>query len=95
MSRSIGDIDAKKIGVIPNPQIIEYNITDETKYMIICSDGVWEFISNEEVMDISNEYYIKNDSNGLCQCLFETSFKYWNDCGGFIVDDITAIVVFF
>ena len=95
MSRSIGDIDAKKIGVIPNPQIIEYNIYDETKYMIICSDGVWEFISNEEVMEISNEYYIKNDSNGLCQCLFETSFKYWNDCGGFIVDDITAIVVFF
>ena len=95
MSRSIGDIDAKKIGVIPNPQIIEYNINDETKYMIICSDGVWEFISNEEVMEIANEYYIKNDCTGLCQCLYETSFKYWNECSGFVVDDISAIVVFF
>ena len=94
MSRSIGDIDAKKIGVIPNPQFIEYTINDETKYMIICSDGIWEFISNEEAMKIGNEYYLNNDPNGLCQCLYETSLDYWNE-EGYSVDDITAIVVFF
>ena len=95
MSRSIGDIDAKKLGVIPNPQIIEYIINDDTNYMIICSDGVWEFISNEEAMTIANEYYIKNNPTGLCQCLYETSFKYWNEDDGLAVDDISAIVVFF
>ena len=94
MSRSIGDIDAKKIGVIPNPQFIEYTITDETKYMIICSDGIWEFISNAEAMEIGNEYYLNNDPSGLCQCLYETSLDYWNE-EGYSVDDITAIVVFF
>ena len=94
MSRSIGDIDAKKIGVIPNPQFIEYTINDETKYMIICSDGIWEFISNEEAMKIGNEYYLNNDPLGLCQCLYETSLDYWNE-EGYSVDDITAIVVFF
>ena len=94
MSRSIGDIDAKKIGVIPNPQFIEYTINDETKYMIICSDGIWEFISNEEAMKIGNEYYLNNDPSGLCQCLYETSLDYWNE-EGYSVDDITAIVVFF
>ena len=94
MSRSIGDIDAKKIGVIPNPQFIEYTINEETKYMIICSDGIWEFISNDEAMKIANEYYIKNDPSGLCQCLYETSLDYWNE-EGYCVDDITAIVVFF
>ena len=94
MSRSIGDIDAKKIGVIPNPQFIEYTINDETKYMIICSDGIWEFISNEEAMKIGNEYYLNNDPSGFCQCLYETSLDYWNE-EGYSVDDITAIVVFF
>ena len=57
MSRSIGDVDAKKIGVIPNPQIIEYTIKPQSKYMIICSDGVWEFITNEEAMNIGNKFY--------------------------------------
>ena len=94
MSRSIGDLDAKKIGVIPNPQFIEYTINDDTKYMIICSDGIWEFINNDEAMEIGNEYYLNNDPSGLCQCLYETSFNYWNE-DDITVDDITAIVVFF
>ena len=94
MSRSIGDIDSKKIGVIPNPEFIEYNISEETKYMIICSDGIWEFMSNKKVMEIANEYYINNDSKGLCKCLYETSVKYWNEAQCYL-DDITAIAVFF
>ena len=94
MSRSIGDIESKKIGVIPNPEFIEYNISEETKYMIICSDGIWEFMSNKKVMEIANEYYINNDSKGLCKCLYETSVKYWNEAQCYL-DDITAIAVFF
>ena len=94
MSRSIGDIDSKNIGVIPNPQFIEYNINEETKYMIVCSDGIWEFMSNEKVMEIANKYYLDSDSKGLCQCLYETSVKYWNEAHCFL-DDITAVAVFF
>jgi serine/threonine protein phosphatase PrpC len=94
MSRSIGDMDAKKIGVIPNPQIVEYSINKNSKYMLICSDGVWEFISNEEAMKIGNNYYLKNDAMGLCQELYKKSVYFWtkeDDC----IDDITAIAVFF
>ena len=94
MSRSIGDMDAKKIGVIPNPQIVEYTINNDSKYMLICSDGVWEFISNEEAMKIGNKYYLKNDAMGLCQELYKKSVDYWvkeDEC----IDDITAIAVFF
>ena len=94
MSRSIGDIESKKIGIIPNPEFIEYNISEETKYMIICSDGIWEFMSNKKVMEIANEYYLNNDSKGLCKCLYETSVKYWNEAQCYL-DDITAIAVFF
>ena len=94
MSRSIGDIDAKNIGVIPNPQIIEYNITEETKYMVVGSDGIWEFINNEKIMEIGNKYYINNDVNGFVQCLYKTSFELWRK-KEFVVDDITAIAVFF
>jgi len=94
MSRSIGDLDAKKIGVIPNPQIVEYTIDSKSKYMLIASDGIWEFISNEEAMRIGNKFYLRNDANGLCNELYKESVSFWlkEDC---IIDDITLIVVFF
>ena len=94
MSRSIGDMDAKKIGVIPNPQIVEYTLKYESKYMMIASDGIWEFISNEEAMKIGNSFYLRNDANGLCKELYKKSLSLWlkEDC---IVDDITLIVVYF
>ena len=94
MSRSIGDLDAKKIGVIPNPQIVEYTLSSESKYMMVASDGIWEFISNEEAMRIGNKYYLRNDAAGLCKELYEKSLNLWHkeDC---VVDDITLIVVFF
>jgi len=94
MSRSIGDLDAKKIGVIPNPQIVEYTIDSNSKYMLIASDGIWEFISNEEAMRIGNKFYLRNDANGLCNELYKESVNFWikEDC---VIDDITLIVVFF
>jgi serine/threonine protein phosphatase PrpC len=94
MSRSIGDLDAKKIGVIPNPQIVEYTLSSESKYMMVASDGIWEFISNEEAMRIGNKFYLRNDAAGLCKELYEKSLNLWHkeDC---VVDDITLIVGFF
>ena len=94
MSRSIGDMDAKKVGVIPNPQIIEYNLNPTSKYMIICSDGIWEFISNEECMKIANRYYLRSDAVGLCNDLTNISTANWLK-EDIVVDDITCVVVFF
>ena len=94
MSRSIGDIEAKTVGVIPNPQIIEYELSPKSKYMLICSDGIWEFITNEEAMEIGNKYYLLNDPLGLCHKLKNESTKIWMKEDIF-VDDITVVVVFF
>ena len=94
MSRSIGDFVAKKIGVIPNPQIIEYTINSKTKYMIICSDGIWEFINNEQAMKIANKYYIRNDPTGLCNELIKKATEFWTK-EDTVIDDITVVTAFF
>ena len=94
VSRSIGDLDAKKVGVIPNPQIIEYSLNFQSKYMIICSDGIWEYISNEEAMEIANKYYLRNDAKGLCQDLTNISTSRWLK-DDIACDDITVVSVFF
>ena len=94
MYRSIGDVEAKTVGVIPNPQIIEYEINPKSKYMIICSDGIWEFISNEEAMEIGKKYYIRHDPVGLCNELISKSTEIWK-VEDEVIDDITVVVVFF
>ena len=94
MSRSIGDTEAKKVGVIPNPQIVEYIIRYDTKYILVCSDGIWEYMKNEECMKIANEYYLKDDPIGLCQELKKESSKLWEKIGT-AIDDITIVVVFY
>ena len=94
MSRSLGDLLAKQVGVSPVPQIIEYDINLTTKYFIICSDGVWEFSSNEEIRDIGNMYYPMNDVTGFCSQVLKLSMNLWAQLG-FVRDDITIISVFF
>ena len=94
MSRSIGDSEAKKLGVIPNPQIVEYIIRYDTKYIIACSDGIWEYLKNEDVMKIANEYYLRDDPIALCQELRKESAKLWEKIGT-AIDDITIVVVFY
>lgn len=59
MSRSIGDLVAASVGVSCEPEFYEMELTDDDKFIIIASDGVWEFIHNEDVIYILlyNTYY--------------------------------------
>ena len=94
MSRSLGDFQAKEAGVISTPEITEYTINRNAKYMIICSDGVWEFISNEQVRDMGNAFLMKNDVGGFCTDLVKFAMHSWEQFD-IIRDDITVVCVFF
>ena len=95
MSRSFGDKKGKMCGVISYPEIIEYNLNNhDSKYMVICSDGVWEILSNEEVMNIGNNYYKENNISEFCNNLLKTTTKIWEEEENYM-DDITILVVFF
>ena len=47
MSRSIGDYIAHSVGVATDAEVKRFELTSEDKFLIIASDGVWEFLSNE------------------------------------------------
>ena len=94
MSRSIGDFIATTLGVIPEPKFIEDKIDNETKFIVIASDGVWEFLDNNKVAEIVLPFYKKNDPDGACKALIKESTEWWNK-EDIVVDDITCIVVFF
>ena len=94
MSRSIGDFIASKLGVIPEPKFLEEKIDKDTKFIIVASDGIWEFLDNDAVKNITMPYYEKNDPNGACKELIKRATEFWNQ-EDIVVDDITCIVVFF
>ena len=94
MSRSIGDFIGKGVGVIPDPEIIECNLSIYSKYIVICSDGVWEFLNNEDVMKLGKKYYLENNPRGFCEELIDTSITHWRK-EDVVIDDITVVTVFF
>jgi len=94
MSRSIGDLIASTLGVVPEPKFIEDKIDKDTKFIVIASDGVWEFLDNKAVTDIVMPFYKKNDPDGACKTLIKESTEWWNK-EDIVVDDITVIVIFF
>ena len=95
MSRSIGDGYAHKIGVIDVPEILEFNLMKvRPKAIILASDGVFEFVKNEEIKDIIEKYYYNFDAQGCAKEIVEFSRKIWEN-SGYAIDDITCIVAFF
>jgi serine/threonine protein phosphatase PrpC len=60
MSRSVGDGLAHSVGVSWEPEVKQLTMQQEDKFIVIASDGVWEFLSNENIGRIVWPFYLKN-----------------------------------
>ena len=95
MSRSIGDRLAHRVGVSDIPEIKMFNIEEVIPLAIVlASDGVWEFMSNEEVSDIVYRFEDNKDGNTCAKKIVERARQVWENTG-YAIDDITCVVVFF
>ena len=90
MSRSFGDFLSKEIGVCCEPDIFRYELKEDDKFIVVASDGVWEFMSNELVMNT-----IINCSNAedASQSIVKEAVKKWKEYSKKNVDDISCVVV--
>ncbi len=89
ISRTLGDEVAKSVGVICTPEFIEKNYSSES-YIIVASDGLWEFYSDEQVKDLSYKQFLSGDYIGLVKTLMIEVSGEWG-AEGPIRDDITVI----
>lgn len=94
MSRSIGDNMAASVGVTCEPEIFEMQICSDDKFLILASDGIWEFLGNDQVVEIVVPFWQKRDPEGACQKLINEALHHWQTEDD-VVDDITVIVIFF
>ena len=93
ISRSIGDTDATCIGVISEPDCILKSLKKEMNFIVIASDGIWEFLDNKKVVDVVKNFYSNGNAKDACEELVKKSREIWEERGKEI-DDITAIVIF-
>lgn len=45
----MGDLQAKKIGLISEPEVQHIDLGKQDKFIVIGSDGVWDVMSSAEV----------------------------------------------
>ena len=77
MSRSLGDYVAASVGVVAVPEILEFKLTEEDKFIVIGSDGIFEFISNEEVVEAVIPFWKRGLPEGAVEALEKEAVIRW------------------
>ncbi|KAL6657483.1 hypothetical protein ACP70R_005263 [Stipagrostis hirtigluma subsp. patula] len=88
-TRSLGDVAAEAVGVIAEPEVKSVEITPAHLFFVVASDGVFEFLSSQEVVDMVAMY---QDPREACSAIAAESYKLWLQHEN-RTDDITIIIV--
>ena len=70
-----------------------YDINADDRFLVIASDGVWEFLSNEEVAAIVQPFYALGQAEQAANQIVRDSANQWKQREE-VIDDITCVVVF-
>ncbi|RLN92807.1 hypothetical protein BBJ28_00018122 [Nothophytophthora sp. Chile5] len=86
----IGDLVSEELGVTAEPEILCKGLNPHDKFIVVASDGVFEFLTSQNVVDIVKQY---DNPSEACHALVEEAYNRWLQ---FEVrtDDITAICIY-
>jgi len=92
MSRSIGDAVAHSAGVSSEPEFSEYEFNKGTEdlIMVVASDGLWEFMTDQEVMDMA--YTTAEPRFAVDKLISEANERWMKEEQ--VIDDTTVCVAF-
>lgn len=90
MSRSIGDTVAHTAGVSSEPEVFNYDIHADDKLLIMASDGLWEFMSNQEVVDFIAR--VPDPKRAVDMLVAESSARWMKEEQ--VIDDTTIIIAY-
>lgn len=93
MSRSIGDYLAHTAGVTAEPEVTEYALQPDDLILVIGSDGLFEFLSNEEIAYIVTDFYNMGQAEAAANAVVSLASDLWKQNED-TIDDITCVVVF-
>ena len=88
-------IAATKLGVIPTPELVYHKVVEDDEYLVLATDGVWEFLEAEDVLAVVDRHYLAGQSAyEAAKYIIAKSARQWQVHEGDYRDDITVIVVY-
>ncbi|GAB6019447.1 tRNA methyltransferase ppm2 [Chamberlinius hualienensis] len=104
LSRALGDFVFKKNDkkraeeqiVTAYPDVIVKDITSDHEFIVIACDGIWDVLSNEEVVDfVRHRIAEKIDPEDICEQLMMNCLAPDCQMGGLGCDNMTVILICF
>jgi len=94
MSRCLGDLlGHQDCGISCEPETMEMQITAEDSFLLLCSDGVWEFITPQEAVDFVKDHGPAKAMVAAEKLAKEAWDRWIKEEGGAVVDDITVVLI--
>ena len=89
MSRALGDLVAQSVGVSSDPEVTACELDPTDEYLIVATDGVWEFMTVHEAAQIVGGAETAEDA---CRELVEAASMRWKENSEGVTDDVTVVV---
>lgn len=89
VSRTLGDTNYQPYGLSYEPEIAELDLTPATRYVVVATDGVWEYIKPEFAARMLNNV---KDVHVAAERLVKKALDCWMFIDKTTSDDITAVV---
>mmetsp|Transcript_13159 Transcript_13159/g.29279 ORF Transcript_13159/g.29279 Transcript_13159/m.29279 type:complete len:381 (+) Transcript_13159:86-1228(+) len=94
MSRCLGDLMGHAdCGITCEPETSTREFRPEDQLLLLCSDGVWEFITPKDAVQIVSELEPSKSMQAAEKLAKEAWDRWIREEGGAVVDDITVILV--
>lgn len=74
MARAFGDFCLKDFGLISVPEVSYRRLTDKDEFVVLATDGIWDVLSNEEVIDIVAS---TDAPSRAAQAVVESAVRAW------------------
>jgi serine/threonine protein phosphatase PrpC len=73
---------------------LELDLGKDDKFIVLASDGVWEFLQNDDVAQIVKPFFDTKNAEKAAEAVVRESYLRWKREEEGIVDDITCIIIF-
>mmetsp|Transcript_10660 Transcript_10660/g.19234 ORF Transcript_10660/g.19234 Transcript_10660/m.19234 type:complete len:493 (+) Transcript_10660:147-1625(+) len=94
MTRSIGDTVLNPYGGAAVPEMTYLRLSEKDSFLIVASDGVWEFMPSQEVVDFVGRLRRQGVSpDEAADMLVAEAVKRWRR-NEVVVDDTTVVIVY-
>ncbi|OBZ81488.1 Protein phosphatase 2C 2 [Choanephora cucurbitarum] len=102
LSRAIGDFEFKQAANLPPeeqavtcyPDVVEHTITDQDEFLVLACDGIWDCMSNREVVDFVRHHLAnKMKLDEICEQMMDHCLAPESDGGGLGCDNMSVIIV--